>query len=164
MKEYKPLIIWLVIIFIMTYLISHIYYNYPMWSMMDMNILMWVRFIIFWVMKLFDIEWFASMFGKYDPIAKIFSWYGYIFPFLEVIIWIIYIYDQSMIYRLPTNIIAATITWITSIWISIALYKEEKDIKCVCTGSEFNTPLWRPSLIEQLSMCIMAIYMLYIMI
>lgn len=163
MKEYKPLAVWLMAIFIITYFISHIYYEYPVLGMMSMNILMWVRFIVFWSIKLLDIEWFSELFKRYDPMAKLINWYWYIFPFLEVIIWITYIYDQNMIYRLPTNITAAIITWITSIWIIIALYREEKDIKCACIWTGFVTPLWRPSLIEQLSMCFMVIYMIYIM-
>lgn len=163
MREYNPLAIWIVIILFMTYIISHIYYGYSRWSMMDMNILMSVRFLIFGGIKLFDIEWFATMFSEYDPIAKIFNWYAYIFPFLEIVLWIIYIYDINMIYWFPTNLAAAIISGITSIGIAIALYQEKKNLKCVCMWSKFCTPLWVASFLEQFVMCVMAIYMIYMM-
>ena len=163
MKQYAPLVIWISTILLITIAISHGYYHYTWWSMMDMQVLMWVWFLIFWLIKLADLTGFVSMFRQYDPLAKLISWYGYIFPFIEVGLWIIYLWDTSMQYRLPTNLIAAVVTGITSIGIVAILLRKESTVRCACMWSTITTPLWRPSLIEQWGMCLMAIWMIWMM-
>ncbi len=163
MKQYSPLIIWISVILLITYLISHVYYDYNRWSMMDMQVLMWVRFLVFWLIKLVDLNGFVSMFRQYDPLARLVSWYGYIFPLIEIWLWVIYLWDTYMQYWLATNIVAAIITGITSIWIVWVLMAKQSTVRCACMWSKATTPLWRPSLIEQWGMCLMAVWMLRMM-
>jgi hypothetical protein len=162
MKAYKNLFIWIVIILFITLVIDY-YYQFPLLSMMSMQILMWVWFLIFGSMKLIDITWFSNMFSDYDPLAQYIRGYGQIYPFLEILLWWLYLRDISMHYSLMINSIVIIMTAITSIGITIQLYKRST-LYCVCMGSKITTPLWLPSLIEQIWMCIMAIWMITMMI
>jgi len=162
MKQYKNLRIWLAVIMMVSSIISHWYYHYPLGSMMDMQVLMGVWFLIFGVMKLPDIRWFAILFRQYDPLAKYISWYALIYPFLEIGLWILYLRDMQMRYSLPMNTITAIITGITSLGIINKIYRGSK-ITCVCMWNKMTTPLWRPSLIEQIWMCLMALWMITMM-
>lgn len=163
MKQYKNLWIWLAVIVIISGIISHWYYQYPLGSMMDMQILMWVWFLVFGSMKLPNIKTFAEMFAHYDPLAKHLRLYGHIYPLLEIILGIVYLIDTSMQYSIIINSIVIVITLITSIGIGIKLSKNNK-LHCVCMWNKITTPLWRPSLIEQIWMCAMAIWMIIIML
>ncbi len=161
-KDYKNLWIWLTIIILITGLISHVYYAFPFGSMLDMQVLMWVRFLVFGVMKLPNISWFADMFAQYDPLAKNIHIYWFIYPFLEIGLWILYLRDMQIHYSLLMNGIVIVITLITSYGIGTHLFNKSK-IHCACMGAGATIPLWRPSLIEQAWMCLMAIYMILMM-
>ena len=161
-QQYKNLRIWLSMIMIVTFGISHFYYNFALWSMMDMQVLMWVWFIIFGLMKLPDIGWFAMLFRQYDPLAKYINWYALLYPFIEIGLWILYLRDMQMRYSLPINMITVIMTGITSLGIIYTLYQGSK-IKCACMWNKMTTPLWRPSLIEQAWMCVMGIWMMSMM-
>ena len=163
MKTYKPLIIGLCLIWIITFLISKIYYWFELQSMSSMQVLMWVWFLIFGLMKLPDIPWFANIFSQYDPLAQLLPIYGYMYPVFEVILGIWYLYDISMRYSLPMNSIAMIITAITTVGILIKLISKSQ-IQCACMWSKIAIPLWRPSLIEQWAMSIMAWRMILMMI
>ena len=162
-QQYKNLRIWLIIIIIINYAISYLYYSFPLWSMMNMQVLMWVWFLMFGLMKLPDIKWFSTLFRQYDPLAKYINWYALLYPFLEIGLWILYLRDMQMRYSLLINMLTAIITSITSLGIIYTLYQGSK-IKCACMWNKMTTPLWRPSLIEQIGMCVMAVWMISIMI
>lgn len=161
MKQYTPLMIIICCICIITYLISHIYYGYSRWSMMDMQVLMGVWFIVFGVMKLFDLKWFAHMFARYDPLALHIPLYARIFPYIEIWLGMWYLYDTMMRYQVPLNIVTIIITSITTYGIWVRLYHRDQ-LTCVCMGTKISTPLWWPSLIEQWVMCLMAIWMIMV--
>ena len=162
MKSYKNLCIWISLIIFITVIIDY-YYQFPLSSMMSMQVLMWIWFLIFGSIKLVDIPWFSDMFAQYDPLAQYIRGYGQIYPFLEILLWGLYLRDVSMHYSIIINSIVIIITAITSIGIARQFYKKST-LHCVCMGSKLTTPLWRPSLIEQWWMCMMAIWMLRIML
>ena len=159
---YKKLWIWLAVIALLTGLVSHGYYDFPWWSMMDMQVLMGVWFLVFGVMKLFDISWFVDLFVQYDPLAKHIRRYGLIYPFLEIILWVLYLRDMTMNYSLILSIVTAVMTAITSIG-TIYQLCQGQTLHCACMGTHGKVPLWRPSLIEQAWMCLMALWMIEMM-
>jgi hypothetical protein len=144
-------------------IISYWYYQYPLGSMMDMQVLMWVWFLVFGMIKLGNINAFVDMFAHYDLLSKHIRPYGQIYPFLEIMLWILYLRDMQMRYSLPMNTLTAIITGITSLGIIYRLY-QGSTIKCACMWHKMTTPLWRPSLIEQAGMCAMALWMIGMMI
>lgn len=109
MKKYTPLINALLIISIMTMLLCR-FFEYDLFSMMGMNMLMGSWFLIFGVTKFFDISGFFMSFRQYDIITKKIPLYGYLYPVIEFILGIAYIFDHSMTYWLPINIVTILIS------------------------------------------------------
>jgi len=128
-------------------------------GMIAMNDFMGIRFILFGLLKFLDIEGFAESFMQYDIVAKKRKPYGYFFPILEIILWLAYLVDTQMHYRLTINIATVLLVGITSIGIFYAL-KAKKDIDCVCMGTKFPLPMSIINLIENIAMGAMAVFML----
>ena len=129
-------------------------------GMIAMNDFMGVRFLLFGILKLLDLEWFVKTFMQYDIVAKKRTPYGYLFPFLEILLWIAYLADKQMHYRLTINIVTVLLVWITGIGIRYAL-KAKKDVDCVCMGTKFPLPMSIINLIENIAMWAMAVVMLF---
>lgn len=163
MKNYTYLIIWITGILLITYLINLWFYWYPIYSMMTMNLLMAIWFMVFWILKLVDLSWFALKFSQYDPLAQKFMIYWYIFPFLEIFVWLIYLRDTYMQHWILSNGLALLMTWITSFGILRILFQKKRNVCCACMGTKLLTPLWRPSFLEQITMFLMAWWMLLMM-
>ncbi len=132
-------------------------------TMIAMNDFMWIRFLLFWLLKLPDLKWFVKDFRKYDIIVKNFPTYGRIFPFVEIALWIAYLIDYNMDYRISINTVTIILTWITSIWILKSIKKKEK-IDCVCMGTIFPMPMSNINFIENIAMWIMAVFMVFWML
>lgn len=127
-------------------------------GMIAMNDFMGIRFILFGLLKFLDIEGFANSFMQYDIVAKKWKPYGYFFPILEIILWIAYLWDTQMYYRITINVATILLTGITSIGIYYAL-KAKKDIDCVCMGTKFPLPMSIINLVENIAMGAMAVFM-----
>ena len=132
-------------------------------AMIAMNDFMWIRFLLFWLLKLPDLKWFVKDFKKYDIIVKKFPIYGRIFPFAEIILWTAYLIDYNMNYRIAINIATIVLTWITSIWIRQSIKRKEK-IDCVCMGTTFPIPMSNINFIENIAMWAMAVFMVFWML
>ena len=149
LKQLKPLFL------ILTYItITSILINYNKWdsgnAMLDF---MGLFFIIFSFFKILDVAGFKNSFKMYDPIAKIIPIYGWIYPFIEIILGIMFLM------RLKINIaliITLLILGITSIGVLETLLNKKK-IKCACLGSTLNLPMTEATLIENIIMIFMAI-------
>ena len=131
------------------------------WSgMIAMNDFMGVWFLLFGIIKLFALGWFARTFRKYDLIAHHAKRYGYAFPFLEIVLGAAYLIDYNMMYRIPINVFTALLMGITAIGVAHALH-HKKDVLCVCMGIHFPLPMSKVTLIENVSMGLMAVVMLF---
>jgi hypothetical protein len=84
-------------------------------GMIAMNDFMGIRFLLFGVLKLLDLEGFVKTFMQYDIVAKRRKPYGYIFPFLEILLGIAYLADKQMQYRLTINVVTVLLVGITGI-------------------------------------------------
>lgn len=74
-----------------------------------MMYLMGVWFLSFGVLKLVDLPSFARSFAQYDLIAMRWHNYGYIYPFIEIVLGLIYIFNTQMHYMLGLNIVALVV-------------------------------------------------------
>lgn len=115
-------------------------------------------FLLFGLFKLLDLKNFAHGYREYDLIAKFFMPWGFIYPFLEVIIGSLYL----------ARVEAAWLNWVTillaiiiCIGVGIKLAKHEV-IQCACLGSILKVPITFISLAEYAAMGVMALAMLYI--
>jgi hypothetical protein len=113
-------------------------------------------FILFALFKFINLKSFASGFSNYDLFAKNFYGYGYVYPFIELILGICFL---ARIYMLPAIILTILISLIGALGVVIELRKNRK-IKCACLGAVIDLPLSTISFIEYGLMGIMALYML----
>ncbi len=120
---------------------------------------MGIFFLTFGFFKLLDLKGFVSGFKTYDFIAEKFPAYGYFYPFLEIVIGILYL--SGSMYLLQ-NLIVLIISLIGMLTAYSSINHHEK-IQCVCLGTIFNLPMTWVTLFENGLMFVMVIYMLFFM-
>lgn len=113
-------------------------------------------FIVFGSFKLIGMEMFVIAFRGYDPIAKRLRPYAYIYPFIEIFLGIFYILNMATIFRDVSTIIVMSISGY-GVFKAISHHEQ---IKCACLGNIIKLPLTTVSLIENLTMAVMALIML----
>ena len=151
-KQLKPLFIILGYIFI-----ASISLNYKTWnSSYAMLDFMGLFYIVFSFFKILDIKGFSMSFRMYDPLAKKAPIYGYIYPFIEVLLGIMFLT------RLEVNIalvITVIILGLTTIGVTQTLLNK-RAIKCACLGTTLNLPMTEATFIENALMIIMALILI----
>ncbi len=146
-------------ILLMFVLISSVTLSYIFPSQVFMMYLMGIWFLSFWVLKLIDLPSFALSFSRYDLIANKWIWYGYMYPFIEILLWAIYIWDTSMKYIYPV----ITLSLIISILGMISAYRVVswgKSIVCACMGTYWKLPMTKVTIVENGVMIMMIIFMI----
>ena len=111
----------------------------------------------FAVFKFIGYKAFAAAFANYDIVTQRFSFYGKLFPFIQIFLALLYLIDILPIGR---NILVAAITGIAAIGVFKEVRKRKTGIHCACLGNIIKLPLSTVSLIEDVAMFIMAIIML----
>ncbi len=127
--------------------------DWMMW-MMDF---MGVFFVTFGLFKLYDLKGFVNSFQLYDVIAKRWLGFGYVYPFIEIILGIMYLIG----FMFFLQNLAALILAIFGIYSAHITIKNKEVVKCVCLGSAFDLPMTKVTLIENLLMALMAIVMIF---
>ena len=152
LQQLKPLLIILGYIAVATVLL-----NYPRanWdgAMLDF---MGLFFIVFSFFKILDLKGFPESFRMYDPLAKVFPFYGWIYPFIETALGIMFL----MRFEIPIALTATLIILgITTIGVTKTLL-DKKSIQCACLGTALKLPMTEATFIENAIMIAMAIIML----
>lgn len=121
-----------------------------------MNQFMAGFFLVFSAFKLLDIHGFAEGYSTYDLLAQRFHIYGYIYPFLELSLGILYLAQW-----LPrvTEIVTVIIMGFSSMGVINSLRKKQK-FQCACLGTILKVPLSSVTLIEDLTMVVLAAFSL----
>lgn len=154
-KDFIPLIIIFLIIIIFTTARSYIAQHYNPHEIM-MNF-MGSFFIVFGFFKIIKLTSFAEAYSMYDLIAKRSRIYALAYPFIEVTLGILYLmHVESPI----INIITLIIMLISSAGVLTELLKG-REIICACLGTVFKIPMTYVTLIEDLLMALMALFMLF---
>lgn len=120
-----------------------------------------ISMILLGLQKLKDLDQFATMFLTYDLLAQRWVRYGYVYPFAETGAGLLMLAGAVTWLSAPVALIIATIGAVS---VFKAVYLEKRDLKCACVGGDSNVPLGFVSLIENLMMMGMAIWMLIKMI
>ena len=110
-------------------------------------------FIVFSFFKFLDYKNFPNSFSMYDPLAKNIYIYGWIYPFIETFLGLMFIFRIEIFLSLVLTIILLGITTIGVI--KVLTNKEE--IQCACLGTAIKLPMTIATLIENGIMIIMAI-------
>ena len=109
------------------------------------------------LLKLQDIEKFATMFLNYDLLAKRWVPYSYVYPFAEGLAGVLMVAGALTWLSVP---IALFIGTVGAVSVFKAVYVDKRELKCACVGGSSNVPLGFVSLTENVMMVAMAIWML----
>ncbi len=122
-----------------------------------MNYFMAGFFITFSFFKFLDLRAFANSYSMYDLLAKRVRAYGFVYPFIELALGIAYLTHFA-----PSSTYIATIAVMgfSSLGVIRSVLNEKK-IKCACLGAVFNLPMTTVTIIEDLLMVAMAVFMLW---
>lgn len=154
LKTYKPLII--VFLYIILGVVILSINSGEFYWMNAMNNFMGGFFLIFSFFKMLDLKNFALSYSSYDVIAKKWLGYGYIYPFFELGLGILFMLNAFSIF---TNAATIIIMGISSIGVIQSILQKRK-IQCACLGTVFNLPMSTITIIEDLLMVVMAASML----
>lgn len=153
-NTYKPLILILAFISGVSLMCQYPFSSFS--GMLWMRYFMAGFFIVFAFFKLLNLKGFASSYCMYDIIAKKWPSWGFIYPFIELILGLFYLIN---IYPFVTNLTTVVVLGISSIGV-IESNLNNKKIKCACLGDVFNLPMSTLTIIEDLTMVAMAGVML----
>lgn len=129
----------------------------PMLSMMTLERFVAIAMILLAMLKLQDIDRFATMFLNYDLLARRLPPYGLAYPFLELGAGLLMLARMLDWLSIP---VALFIGGIGAVSVFKAVYVEKRELKCACVGGNSNVPLGFVSLTENVMMVAMALWML----
>ncbi len=109
------------------------------------------------LLKLQNLESFSTMFLNYDLLAKRWVPYSYFYPFAEGVAGILMISGLFPLVSSPLSIVIGTIGGIS---VFKAVYIDRRELKCACVGGSSNVPLGFISLMENVMMVAMGVWML----
>ena len=148
LKQLKPLFIILAYISITSLLL-----NFKNWNSTNAMLdFMGLFYIIFSFFKILDIKGFSISFRMYDPLAKKVPLYGIIYPFIEILLGIMFLTRIEIELAIILTII---VLGITTIGVTQALLNK-KLISCACLGTTLKLPMTEATFIENALMIIMA--------
>ena len=113
-------------------------------------------YIVFSFFKFLDYKNFPSSFSMYDPIAKTFPFYGWMYPFIETILGLLFLLRIQLFISLCVTI---TILGITTVGVTRSLMNKS-NIQCACLGTALKLPMTKATFIENFIMIIMAVWMI----
>jgi len=109
------------------------------------------------ILKLQDLQSFATGFIQYDVIARRYVPYSYVYPFVEAGAGILMIAGLATWIAAPAALFVSTVGAASVIK---AVYIEKRDINCACVGGGSSVPLGFISLTENLMMIAMSLWMM----
>lgn len=113
--------------------------------------------VVLALLKLQNIESFATMFLNYDLLARRWVPYGYVYPYAEGLAGVLMTAQVLDWISVP---VALFIGIIGAASVAKAVYIDRRELKCACVGGNSNVPLGLISLAENLMMIAMAIWMI----
>tara|TARA_B100001093_G_scaffold7614_1_gene7432 strand:- start:86 stop:799 length:714 start_codon:yes stop_codon:yes gene_type:complete len=146
-------------LFIILFYIStiSILLNYEDWNLTyAMYDFMGLFYVIFSFFKILDLKGFTMSFRMYDPFAKKTSFYAWIYPFIEVLLGLMFLM------RIETKaalILTIVVLGITSIGVAQTLINK-RSIQCACLGTTLKLPMTEATLIENSIMILMSVSLL----
>lgn len=108
------------------------------------------------LLKLQNVDKFATMFLNYDLLAKRWVPYASIYPFAEGFAGVLMVAGALNWVSIPVALFIGTIGAVS---VFKAVYVDRRELKCACVGGDSNVPLGFVSLTENVMMVAMAIWM-----
>jgi len=113
-------------------------------------------FIVFSFFKMLDLKGFPDSFRMYDPLAKQVPVYGWVYPFIETALGVMFLMRFEIDIALIVTLVVLSIT---TIGVSKTLL-DKKAIRCACLGTALKLPMTEATFIENAIMIVMAILMI----
>ena len=152
LQQLKPL---LLILFYITS--AGVLLHYKDWSWHEFMLdFMGLFYIVFSFFKMLDLKGFPESFKMYDPLAKRLPIYGWIYPFIETALGIMFLMRYEVHLALVVTLV---VLGITTIGVTKTLM-DKKSIRCACLGTALKLPMTEATLIENSIMIAMAALML----
>lgn len=137
--------------------VAAILLNYQPWDSSNFMLdFMGLFYIVFSFFKLLDLKGFPESFKMYDPLAKVIPAYGWVYPFIELALGLMFLMRIQIPIALVVTLI---ILGITTIGVTKTLL-DKKSIQCACLGTALKLPMTKATFIENSIMIVMAIVML----
>ena len=114
---------------------------------------MGIFFIVFSFFKFLDYKSFPNSFAMYDPLAKALPLYGWIYPFIETILGLMFLFR----FQLFTSIVITILLLSITTYGVVNVLKNKQTIQCACLGTAIKLPMTIATLIENGIMIIMAL-------
>ncbi|WP_037390155.1 glutaredoxin family protein [Sinorhizobium americanum] len=112
--------------------------------------------VVLAMMKLQNVESFATMFLNYDLLARRWVPYSYVYPYAEGLAGVLMVAGVLTWLSVP---VAMFIGAVGAVSVFKAVYVDKRELKCACVGGSSNVPLGFISLTENLMMVAMAVWM-----
>jgi glutaredoxin len=110
------------------------------------------------MLKLQDVDRFATMFLGYDLLARRWLPYAYLYPFGEALAGVLMAARALPWLSIPIALVIGTIGGVSVFY---AVYVQKRELKCACVGGSGRVPLGFVSLTENVVMVAMALWMLF---
>lgn len=121
-----------------------------------LNAIMGFFFLYFALFKFLDLPGFVEGYHEYDLLARRAKWYGWVYPFIEVTLALLYLLGIVSVGLYVVTIVVTVI----NIWgVAVKLARREK-FMCACLGTILKVPLTTVTIIEYGLMGLMAVYMM----
>lgn len=141
-QTYKPLLILLAYLLLVIAAASvargHLH------LMEAMRLFMGGFFIAFSFFKMLDLRGFADAYHSYDLIAKAVPRYGYVYPFIELLLGLAYLAAWQ---PFGVNLVTTVIMGVSLLGV-IKAVTSRQTIRCACLGTVFNLPMSTVTIIE----------------
>jgi glutaredoxin len=128
----------------------------PLMGIMTVERFIAITMMLLAMLKLQDVDRFATMFLNYDLLAKRWVPYGHIYPFAELGAGALMLAGVLSWLSIP---VALFIGGIGAVSVVKAVYLDKRELKCACVGGATNVPLGFVSLTENVVMVAMAVWM-----
>lgn len=153
LQQLKPLL--LILLYISA---AGVLLHYKDWSWSEFMLdFMGLFYIVFAFFKMLDLKGFPESFKMYDPLAKHLPIYGWMYPFIETALGLMFLMRFEVDIAL---IMTLVVLGITTIGVTKTLM-DKKSIRCACLGTALKLPMTEATLIENSIMIAMAALMLF---
>lgn len=109
-------------------------------------------FLAFSFFKLLDLRGFADAYRGYDVVARRVPAYGYVYPFIELLLGVAFI---TRFQPFATNLVTLVVMAVSSVGVINSLLNK-RAIRCACLGTVFNLPMSTVTFVEDGLMVAMA--------
>lgn len=113
-------------------------------------------FVVFSFFKLLDLRGFVDTYRGYDLFARRSKAYAWAYPFIELGLGVAYLVN---LYPVATNLVTLIVMGIGAVGV-LRVLVDKRSIRCACLGTALNLPMTKVTLIENMTMVVMALVML----